>query len=399
MSALRDGNRRFGSIFNNDINNIIYSLDPAASPDATVAGYRRVLRPILQARPGILAQDVGMPDPVLYRTAVGTPYHQYLERHDAGVMRKILDSGTDPLALTIEECRSGGVRIVASYRMNAEDFGERQLDLHDFGRTHRHLAIPGAHCLDPARPEVFDHRMDIFGEVVREYDVDGIEFDFRRWVHMISDPLVNHPILTRMVTRTRQMLDDTARAKGRERLILGVRVGPSLDTPSETARYEGVANAANDGSCRELGLDVKTWIEGGYVDYVCPSFFWPRWPGLPRTREFVQAAKGRDMGVYPTLFPLPAWMQKKRPETHLQPGDTAKVRRYREEFCNAALRMYQDGADGISTFNWYFHLFLSGLPNPFAASYGYGMPGSMVQSRLLSILGDPQAIREYGAEE
>lgn len=52
-------------------------------------------------------------------------------------------------------------------------------------------------------------------------------FDFRRWIHIVSDPLKNHPVLTRMVAGTRQMLDEVAKKKGRKKIILGVRVGSS----------------------------------------------------------------------------------------------------------------------------------------------------------------------------
>ncbi len=40
-----------------------------------------------------------------------------------------------------------------------------------------------------------------------DYDIDGIEFDFRRWFFMISELLKNHTILTRLVRDSRKMLD------------------------------------------------------------------------------------------------------------------------------------------------------------------------------------------------
>jgi len=141
---------------------------------------------------------------------------------------------------------------------------------------------------------------------------------------------------------------------------------------------------------------VKTWIEKEYVDYVCPTLFWPRWPGLPYTKEFVELAKGRNVGIYPTLFPLPAWLSEdKSPNKSIEPGDTEKLKKYKEGFCKIALKMYEDGADGISTFNWYFHLHLAKMPNQWQVYYGYGMGGSAVQKYMLSILGNPAAIRDY----
>lgn len=406
-----EGNRRFGTIFNNDINNILNALGDQEPVETLIADYRRALSEILEAKPGILAQNVGMPDPVIYRSRVATTWDKYHNQSlaerwgkeaaekdwQAAGMKALLDAGTDPLLLTIEACRERDVLIVASYRMNAEDFYEQTTNMSDFGRAHKHQRIPGANCLDPAHPEVYRHRMEIFAEVANEYDIDGIEFDFRRWTHMISDPLKNHPVLTRMVAETRQLLDEVAEKKGRKKLILGARVGPSLaDAPA--TEYPG-GNVKNDISCERLGLDVGTWIEKGYVDYVSPTLFWPRWPGHPNTGEFVELAKGRNVGIYPTLFPLPGWLDKdESPDKAIDPGDTEKLKKYKEGLCEIALQMYEDGADGISTFNWYFHLHLARMPKQWHAYYGYGMGGSALQKYFLSILGSPGPISDYRSQ-
>ena len=113
--------------------------------------------------------------------------------------------------------------------MNAEDWYGHTYRLSDFGRAHPEWRIPldpesspssadapperWAGCLDPAIPAVFAHRLAIFTEVADRYDIDGIEFDFRRWCRMISSPRRNYAILTRLVAVTRAMLDETARRK------------------------------------------------------------------------------------------------------------------------------------------------------------------------------------------
>ena len=66
-------NRKFGAIFNNDVNNILAALDPARSASDNIADYRRALAEILVTKPGILAQNVGNPDPVIYPSAEATP--------------------------------------------------------------------------------------------------------------------------------------------------------------------------------------------------------------------------------------------------------------------------------------------------------------------------------------
>ena len=249
----------------------------------------------------------------------------------------------------------------------------------------------------------------MFGEAANKYDIDGIEFDWRRWTHMISDPHKNHPILTRMVRDARKMLDQAAEKKGRNHLLLGVRVGPMLEgeyvpeefpggadhpeswwaTTSPESRAKEFPDAVcpyPDKSCRDLGLDVRTWIAEGLVDYVCPTLFWPRWPGLPRTSEFAALARGTEVGIYPTLFALPPWLEKEwgAVKSLIDPDDLPRLRRYRQEFCSLARRLYDEGADGISAFNWYFH------------HYPYG--GNAIQARMLSVMDSLQRLDEYSLQ-
>ncbi|MDA0657780.1 MAG: exo-alpha-sialidase [Planctomycetota bacterium] len=397
---LPDSNREFGTIFNNDTNNILYALDEGDSAETIIAAYRSAIRQIAEARPGIMAQNVGNPDPVIYRSEEATSWSKYIKGHESAVMTKMLEAGTDPFQVTIEVCHELGIPVVASYRMNAEDFYEQGLEIQDFGRKHKHLAIPGAFCLDPAHPVVYQHRMAIFREVAEKYDIDGIEFDFRRWTHMISDPLTNHPILTKMVRETREMLDEVARRKGKKRMILGARVGPSLETPEAEAKYAGLSAKGRkvDPSCRELGLDVKTWVQEGYVDYLSPSLFWPDWPGLPLTREFANLVQGKNIGIYPTVFPRPNWLNDSGEHVNrgpIEPWDTDKLKDYKEGLCGVGLRCYDEGADGVSMYNWYFHLHLSRMPRQWQAYYGYGMGGSAIQKHALSVLGNPTKLRDY----
>jgi len=392
------GNRELKNIFNSDIDGL---LGCCSGSDTSPEEYKQLVLGMLDMGMHVLAQNVGMPDPVIYRSEVATTWDKYLgQSGDALAMRALLDAGTDPLTLTIEACRERGIPIVASYRMNAEDFYAKTVELSDFGRSHRDLKIPGAHCLDPAHPEVFKHRMEIFSEVANNYDIDGIEFDFKRWYHMVSDPHKNHVVLTRMVAETRKMLDEVARKKGRERLLLGVRVEPTLEGAFRKADLPGAHKGPPvNQSCADAGLDVKTWIKEGYVDYVCPSLFWPRLPGLPRTAEFVELARKADVGIYPTVFPLPAWAEDQKNPVSDSPQTR---RRHRDEILRAALACYEQGADGISTFNWSRrdpdkpvkeNSFKSDL-------YGRANAGYVrVVRAICPKLGNPQSLRRYLKEQ
>ena len=408
--------KRLGVVFNNDINNILHL---SSGKDITVEEYRFAVNRLLDLSPGLLAQNVGMPDPVIYRSKVATTwdkYHAEVTRtvwpettpedaeRQAAAMRRLLELGTDPLSVTIQVCRERGVPIVASYRMNAEDFYGGELDLSDFGRQHKDLRIPGRNCLDPARDEVYKHRMDIFAEIANDYDIDGIEFDFRRWYFMVSEPIENHPVLTRMLADTRKMLDETAQRKGRPRMILGVRIGPMLEGAFRQEDFPGAYyGEPTNQSCRNLGLDVKTWVDERLVDYVCPTLFSPM--GLPRTREFVDLAKGTGIGVYPTLSYTPRWAHYDGP---LAPDSEETRLRHLRDICAEALKCYDDGADGVSLFNWFPY----SMPTPGNDSPGWGRKRdwpagyrpdapafAWVQQVVTPKLGKPDALRETMAQD
>jgi hypothetical protein len=387
--------RKLGSILNNDINNILYAISTELTAPQE---YSKAVGHLLDTEPGVLAQNVGMPDPVLYPSDVATSWEKYHAEvcrtvwptmdaaaagHQGLVMRRLREAGTDPLTLTIQMCRQRQVPVVASYRMNAEDMYRGELDMYDFGRGHRELAIPGANCLDPVHPEVFEHRMRIFGEVVRRYDIDGIEFDFRRWTHMVSEPRRNHPVLTAMVRQTRQLLDQETSAAGRQRLLLGVRVAPTLSGPP---------HGDNDMSCAELGLDVETWIREELVDYLCPSFFWGHNPGDdPSTAEFVELTKGRAVGVYPTVFPYSKWQALDVASVDLE--DEPRMRRYRDDILEAALKCYAEGADGISTYNWVPHQQPGMTGMNIREDWGLG--AARLQMHIHALLKDRERLEAY----
>lgn len=408
--------KRLGTVFNNDINNILYWLP---GKEATPEKYEQAVFAILDMKPGVLAQNVGLPDPVIYRTKVATTFDKYLVEvsrmtwPDGGgadavrqqdAFRKLIEAGTDPLTLTVAACRQRGIPIVASYRMNAEDWYANTYLLSDFGRAHPDFRIPNTGNLDPAIPAVYEFRMKLFTEVATDYDVDGIEFDFRRWYHMVSNPLENHVVLTRMVRDTRKMLDEVAQRKGRSRMLLGVRVGPSLDTDPNPFLFPGIfyPEKPTNASCKDLGLDVKTWIAEGLVDYVCPTLFLPSLPGMPLTREFAELAKGTNIGVYPTLFPLAAWMHGVG-ERWVPMDDPKALALYKYDLCSTALTMYTDGADGISTFNWFGHLRYATSPTGIIEGEKYteatsGPGAEAVQRYVYPLLKDPETIRRYLAQ-
>jgi len=192
VKSLSD-NKRLCHIFNNDIDNLLYA---SSGKDITIEEYKRGVTAMLGGKPVVLAQNVGLPDPVIYPSKVATSLAKYIVEvslhnwpqegpegatRQADALRRLEALGTDPLAITVKACHQSETVIVASYRMNAEDWYKNSWMLSDFGRAHEANLISGTGALDPAIPGVFEQRMQIFTEVAEQYGIDGIEFDFRRW--------------------------------------------------------------------------------------------------------------------------------------------------------------------------------------------------------------------------
>src|SRR6185503_6817689 len=68
-------NKKLHSIFNRDINGLLYSSSGA---DTSPEEYRRMVLALLNSKPAVLAQNVGMPDPVIYRSKVATSWDKHI---------------------------------------------------------------------------------------------------------------------------------------------------------------------------------------------------------------------------------------------------------------------------------------------------------------------------------
>ena len=106
-------------------------------------------------------------------------------------------------------------------------------------------------ALNFAVPEVRELKFRVIEELFQKYDFDGLEIDFLR-----SSPYFppgteaeNAQLLTDLLQRTRNHLNNRARERGRP-VRLAVRVNESLE------------------SCALDGFDVRTWIDERLVDIV-----------------------------------------------------------------------------------------------------------------------------------
>ena len=166
--------------------------------------------------------------------------------------------------------------------------------------------------------------LSFVADMLDNYDVDGIEYDWMRWVYVFppGTERKNAAILTDFHRRTRQLLEEAASKRAR-RLLLGVRVPHIFER------------------CMEAGFDVTAWIKEGLVDYIVPSHF-GHMDYNTRVEEFRRLTEGTDCLVYPST------------QGHSWTGP-CRLKQFRPAHYYAVARnFYAYGADGIQTYNYQF---------------------------------------------
>jgi hypothetical protein len=250
-------------------------------------------------------------------------------------MIPMMDGGTMPVELYIDECHIQGMEFLAGFRMNDRhghhpeyfkrlceekpDWVLREYkpswrgapqESHDYGCS-LNYAIEG----------VREFLLSIVSEVVSRFDINGIEFSYSRLVECFpADRSADSAdLMTDFIRQARAILDqkDT-------KLLLGVRV------PQQMA------------GCLKWGLDVPTWIREDLINYVAPGDFGftdfnERW------EDFTSIARDHNCLVYPQTQP--------KIGIKLDPTTLMTRAQYRAALQN----IYAAGADGFSVQNQFFH--------------------------------------------
>ena len=269
-------------------------------------------------------------------------------------------AGIDCLQVLIDRCHSHGMQFIGDIRMN---------DRHGVPPNGIMKEHPEWALFDGAWDYAFDGvRQAMLGftkEVLDGYEVDGIEYDYMRWCHMFKrgEGVKNAYLLTDFTRKTRKLLDDAAKRRGAERLLLGVRVPQII------------------GECEYLGFDLETWVREGLVDYVVPSDFMHTDTNM-KTEDFVKLTEGTDCKVYPALHNRFAM---DRGNEHYRLMNLANFRA-------AAHNYYAFGADGISPYNYQYAFERRAAAHRSSAYASYMWPAALGWLRDLR---DPHDVADH----
>jgi uncharacterized lipoprotein YddW (UPF0748 family) len=221
----------------------------------------------------------------------------------------------DPLAFAVEECHKRGMEChawIIAYPMGKATVrytgkGRRRKAAVVQNKPPYYKAIGGRWYLDPGMPETRDLIVSIVKEIVKNYDVDGIHFDY-----------IRYPGNTREFPD-----DDTYRKYGKgmklydwRRENINMLVTESYDavksikkwvqvSSSPLGRYKVLSDVAPDDgwtAYETVFQDAGHWLKSGKHDLLFPMMYYREYYFYPFLKDWTANSNGRlivpGLGVY-----------------------------------------------------------------------------------------------------
>ena len=260
--------------------------------------------------------------------------------------------GTDALEMASDFCRTNGLELFVSVRVNDQhDTSSKPdalsalypkfkidhpewimgaIDPQDSRRRELYSGYSGWSCVNFAEKGVRDYMLSFVRDLVSNYDVDGIEYDFNRHFMLFRSVALGGVateeeigLMTQLMRDLRAVTEAAGRRKGRP-IVVAMRIPDSRE-------YDLAAGADIETWFRERLVDV--WIGGGYFL-------------LNRLRDSVEFAHRHGVKFYWSLDESRIPRHARFLKLPMLPGRN-KVPFYAGRF-SAAM---EAGCDGVYVFN------------------------------------------------
>lgn len=256
-------------------------------------------------------------------------------------LRALFAAGHDPVGIVIDRVKQRGMEAFITFRLNEihdVEHGDTSLIVSKFWRTHPDWRVgklgdpsepvitdilgpgtspivgtwfPGA--LNFAVPEVRALRLAELRECCERYpNLDGLDLDFQRFPIFFptNSGEKNVPTLTAWLREVRGMTREISAKHGRP-LLLSARVLATLEQN------------------RAMGLDPATWAKEGLVDFLIVSHYLHN--DFPLSLKPFKNAMPTDIPLYASI----------------------EVEPHPDTYKTIATHLRNEGADGISLFNFF----------------------------------------------
>ncbi|MBN1637632.1 MAG: family 10 glycosylhydrolase [Ignavibacteriales bacterium] len=213
---------------------------------------------------------------VLFKSSY-EPYAQFIIRPTDSI------SIYDPLNYAIDLARKKGIEIHAWINVfNCLASGNEDLlqsSKHVMNRNPEWIIKnfrdnATTYWLDPGLPEVRAYLINIIEELVKNYDIDGIHFDYLRYPGMNFDDNYSYTVYGDGMNKSdwrRENLNkfvESLYTKIRQ-LNSTIKIGVA-----PIGIYKNIDGARGMESFYEVYQDTRKWLQKGWIDYVVPQLYW-----------------------------------------------------------------------------------------------------------------------------
>ncbi len=269
----------------------------------------------------------------------------------ASNIQHLIKTGNDPLRLVAERCHERGLQIWGSCRMNDAHHTYPGLEVFQtqFYIDHPELRMPAEGdpqklmVYDWCKPAVLEQNLDFLTDAADRYDLDGIDLDFSRGGMEFSsgDTKYRQEVTRGHVRKIREMLDQVGKKKGK---YLGLSAQFYCFDPMNPKTGDRTPWVGNIPRYFEKGADIRSWAKEGLIDILVGQC---RSSSLHELEidSWTKVVEGTDC----LLFVGPGKPTRRTFSGPSQSWTTA------EEHRAIAHRLYEQGADGISFYDYMHH--------------------------------------------
>jgi uncharacterized lipoprotein YddW (UPF0748 family)/putative cell wall-binding protein len=195
------------------------------------------------------------------------------------------DPGYDPLAFAIEEAHKRGIKVQAwlnPYRVTTSGTNLNSLAGNHFARNNPSMVFEYNNALyyNPGLPEVRQHIVNTVDEIVRNYNVDGIQFDdyfypgndindadaYARYGNGLNIGDFRRKSVNQLVEAVNNKINSIDSSIDFGISPRGIWKNKSSDSTGSDTRGAQ--------SYYDIYADTRTWIRNEWIDYVAPQIYW-----------------------------------------------------------------------------------------------------------------------------
>ena len=191
--------------------------------------------------------------------------------------------GYDPLQLMVDKAKKYDLKIHAWYNpyrisYKTDDINDipKNSIIYKWKKTRNVLKYDGRYYLNPAKKDVRDVIIKDIVDIVKNYDIDGIHFDDYFYPNLGKNYKKNFDYKEyKEYLKTNKNINIVQfRRENVNKLVKGVY--QAIKKVDKDVEY-GISPFGRLDflySNNNYYADVKTWLKGGYVDYLAPQIYW-----------------------------------------------------------------------------------------------------------------------------